>query len=209
MAVHADISISLDGFAAGPNQSEEDPLGVGGEQLHEWAFPLRTFEEMHGRSGGETGPDDEVMAEVYETLGAVVMGRKMFGPSGDWDPDWEGWWGDEPPFGGPVMVLTHHSREPLEKGATTFHFVTDGIDAAIESARDAAAEKDVLVAGGASAIQQALAAGHLDELQVHVAPVLLGGGARLFEGVGPDVELEQVRAIASPAVTHLKYRVKT
>jgi dihydrofolate reductase len=206
-AVHVDISISLDGFAAGPNQSAEHPLGEGGEQLHEWAYPLRTFEEMHGRDGGETGTDDDVLAETYEALGAVVMGRKMFGPSGDWDPDWGGWWGEDPPFGGPVFVLTHHSREPLEKGSTTFHFVTEGIDTAIEGARDVAGEKNVLVAGGASAIQQSLLAGHVDEIQVHVTPVLLGGGARLFEGIGPELELEKVRAIGSPSVTHLKYRV--
>jgi dihydrofolate reductase len=207
MSIAVDISVSLDGFVAGPNQSEKNPLGEGGERLHDWAYPLRKFEEMHGRSGGETGVDDDVLSEVYESVGAVVMGRKMFGPSGDWDPDWEGWWGEDPPFGGPVFVLTHHAREPLEKGSTTFHFVTDGPGAALEGALAAAGEKDVLVAGGAEAIQGCLATGRVDEIQVHVTPVLLGSGARLFEGVGADLELEQVRAIGSSAVSHLKYRV--
>jgi dihydrofolate reductase len=208
-AVKVDISVSLDGFVAGPNQSDEHPLGEGGEQLHEWAYELRTFQEMHGRSGGETGVDDDVMAEVHEAAGAVVMGRNMFGGGpGDWDPAWKGWWGEDPPFGFPVFVLTHHPREPLEmQGGTTFTFVTEGVDAAIEAAREAAGSKDVLVAGGASAIQQALAAGHVDELQIHVAPLLLGDGARLFENVGTGPKLEPARVIESPAVTHLKYRV--
>lgn len=207
MSTSVDISVSLDGFVAGPNQSAEHPLGEGGEGLHEWATGLRTFHEAHGESGGETGTDDGVLAEVYGSLGAVVMGRKMFGPSGDWDPDWEGWWGEEPPFGGPVFVLTHHSREPLRKGSTTFHFVTDGAGSALEQAREAAGDKDVLVAGGAEAIQGCLATGQVDEIQIHVTPVLLGDGARLFEGIGPDLELEQVRAIESANVTHLRYRV--
>ena len=208
MTVLADISISLDGFVAGPNQSEENPLGEGGEGLHEWAFPLRTFEEMHGRSGGETGPDDDVMAEVYKSLGAVVMGRKMFGPSGDWDPDWKGWWGEEPPFSVPVFVLTHHTREPLEmKGGTSFQFVTEGPDEALDQALAAAGEKSVLVAGGAEAIQGCLATGRVEEIQIHVVPILLGGGTRLFEGLGDEISLEPARAIESPAVTHLRYRV--
>ena len=203
------ISVSLDGFVAGPNQSAEDPLGEGGERLHEWVYELRTFQEMHGRSGGETGVDDDVMAEVYETLGAVVMGRWMFGPSGDWDPDWKGWWGEEPPFGAPVFVLTHHPREPLTmKGGTTFQFVTEGPDTALDQAIAAAGEKNVLVAGGAEAIQGCLATGRVDEIQIHVAPVLLGGGTRLFEGIGPDLELEGTRVIESPAVTHLRYGVR-
>jgi dihydrofolate reductase len=208
MSISVDISMSLDGFVAGPGQSKENPLGEGGERLHDWAYGLRTFQEMHGRSGGETGVDDDVMAEVYETLGAVVMGRKMFGPSGDWDPAWNGWWGEEPPFATPVLVLTHHSREPLPmKGGTTFEFVTEGPDAALERAVAAADGKDVLVAGGAEAIQGCLATGRVDEIQIHVVPVLLGGGASLFGGLAADLELEGVRAIGSPAVTHLKYRV--
>lgn len=205
-AVKVDISVSLDGFVAGPDQSAENPLGVGGEKLHDWAYELRTFQEIHGRAGGQTGPDDDVLAETQKGAGAVVMGRKMFGPSGDWDPDWKGWWGDEPPFRGAVFVLTHHSREPLELGQTTFHFVTDGADAALDQALPAGGEKDVLVAGGAEAIQGCLATGRVDEIQIHIAPVLLGGGTRLFEGV-TGLDLEPIRVIESPAVTHLKYRV--
>lgn len=207
MSVLADISVSLDGFVAGPDQSAEHPLGVGGERLHEWAYELRTFQEMHGRGGGETGVDDDIIAEVQEGAGAVVMGRKMFGPSGEWDPDWNGWWGEDPPFGGPVFVLTHHSREPLKLGGTTFQFVTEGPDAALDQALAAAGDKNVLVAGGAAAIQGCLKTGRVEEIQIHVAPVLLGGGTHLFEGIGADLELEQVRAIESSAVTHLKYRV--
>ena len=207
--VSVDISASLDGFVAGPNQSVEHPLGKGGEQLHEWAYGLRTFREMHGDSGGETGVDDDVLGTVYEAAGSIVMGRNMFGGGqGDWDPAWEGWWGDDPPFGVPVFVLTHHPREPLEmQGGTTFTFVTEGIDAAIEGARSAAGENDVVIAGGANAIQGCLAAGHVDELQIHIAPLLLGDGARLFDDIGGDIELEQTRVIESPSVTHLRYRV--
>lgn len=209
--VKADISISLDGYAAGPRPSELAPLGVGGEQLHEWAYPLATFQRLHGREGGETGPDDDVLAEQHGGVGAVVMGRGMFGGGpGPWpEPAWEGWWGEEPPFRVPVFVLTHHPRDPLAmKGGTTFTFVTGGIEAAVAQARAAAGERDVLVAGGASAITQALAAGLVDRLDLHVVPVLLGGGARLFDGVGeltPRLELE--RTVASPHVTHLRYRV--
>jgi dihydrofolate reductase len=208
MAVLADISVSLDGFVAGPDQSAEHPLGVGGERLHEWAYELRTFQELHGRGGGETGVDDDVIAEVQKGAGAVVMGRKMFGPSGERDPDWEGWWGEDPPFGGPVFVLTHHSREPLELGDTTFQFVTEGADAALDQALAVAGEKDVLVAGGAETIQGCLKTGRVEQIQIHVAPVLLGGGTRLFESIGSDLELEGTRVIESPAVTHLRYRVR-
>ena len=208
--VVAEISVSLDGFVAGPNPTLEEPLGVGGEQLHEWIVRLKSWREPHGLPGGETGPDDELVARS-EASGAVVMGRSMFsGGVGAWedDPNANGWWGDEPPFHKPVFVITHHERKPLILGETTFTFVTEGLDGAIDDARAAAAEQDVLVAGGANTIDQALAAGLVDELELHVAPVLLGAGARLFEGVGPELpRLEIAEVIPSQLVTHLRYRV--
>jgi dihydrofolate reductase len=204
-----DISMSLDGFVAGPSQTLEEPLGQGGEQLHEWVIRLASWREQHGLSGGETGPDDEVMRESIGTAGAFVMGRRMFssgqGPWAD-DPKADGWWGDEPPFHVPVFVLTHHAREQVEKqGGTTYHFVTDGIESALEQARDAARDKPVEIAGGASVIQQYLRAGVVDDFQVHVVPVLLGGGVRLFDE--EQGKLELTRVVGSPAVTHLSYRV--
>jgi dihydrofolate reductase len=214
--VFADISVSLDGFVAGPNPSIEDPLGEGGERLHEWVLELASWREPHGLAGGITGPDDEVMKEAFENVGAVVMGRRMFGGGdGEWgdpawgDQPWEGWWGDDPPFHAPVFVLTHHAREPLAKqGGTTFTFVTEGIESAVEQAREAAGDKDVWVAGGADVVQQSLRAGLLDEIQIHVAPILLGGGTRLFDDlVDVPIQLEKTRVIDSPDVTHLKYRV--
>jgi dihydrofolate reductase len=208
MAVTLEITMSLDGFVAGPNPSLEEPLGENGESLHEWAFAASAWREAHGQSGGEDNADSDVIQEQLDRTGATIMGRKMFsGGAGPWEDDENatGWWGDEPPFGHPVFVLTHHAREPLTLGATTFHFVTDGVEAAVERARAAAGEKDVVVAGGASAGQQCLAAGLLDEMQIHVAPMLLGGGTRLFEHSAGNVEL--VRTIGSPAVTHLRYRV--
>jgi dihydrofolate reductase len=209
--------MSLDGFVAGPNPSLERPLGDGGDRLHEWALKLASWREAHGLPGGETGVDAEVIEESQQATGAVVMGRRMFsGGEGPWedDPRAGGWWGDEPPFHVPVFVLTQHARETLVKqGGTSFTFVTDGIEAALEQARAAAAEKDVLVAGGASVAQQYLRAGLLDELQIHVAPVLLGSGTRLFDNLGIDseqpVELEATRVIASPSVTHLAFRRPT
>ncbi len=204
-----DISMSLDGFVAGPNQTLEEPLGAGGEKLHEWAFGLASFRERHGLEGGETNADSEVVQESLDATGAVVMGRRMFsGGEGPWedDPNADGWWGDDPPFRVPVFVLTSHARETLTKqGGTSFTFVTGGIEAALEQARAAAGNKDVLVAGGASVVQQYLKAGLLDELQIHLAPVLLSDGVRLFDGLGP-AELEATRVIASPAVTHLTFR---
>jgi len=207
-----DISMSLDGYVAGPNPTLEQPLGEGGEQLHEWAVVLESWRRSHGLSGGERNADAEVMQESVDTTGAVVMGRRMFsGGAGAWEEDQnaDGWWGDEPPFRVPVFVLTHHAREPEAKqGGTTFTFVTDGIDSALEQARAAAGDKDVLLAGGGSVAQQYLRAGLLDELQIHVAPMLLGGGVRLFEGrVDPGLSLESTRVIASPSVTHLRYAV--
>jgi dihydrofolate reductase len=209
-----DISMSLDGFIAGPNRTLDEPLGAGGEGLHDWALATASWRESHGRSGGETNVDDEVIREAIGRAGATVMGRRMFsGGEGPWedDPNADAWWGDEPPFHHPVFVLTHHPREPVVKqGGTTFTFVTDGIEAALEQARGAAGDSDVAVAGGANVVQQYLRAGLLDELQIHVAPVLLGDGVRLFEGHLDDAAgtLEPTRVLESPAgVTHLRYRV--
>jgi dihydrofolate reductase len=206
--VIVEISMSLDGFAAGPNQSPDAPLGEGGEQLHEWALALSTWQEAHGREGGAArGAEDEMMQAGIERTGATIMGRGMFGGGpGDWDSDWQGWWGDDPPFHHPVFVLTHHAREPLTLGDTTFTFVTDGIEAALEQARAAAGDKDVKIAGGAEACNEYLAAGLVDELLLHIAPVLLGDGERLFRGVsGP---LEEIGSTPSEhGVVHRVYRL--
>ena len=200
------ISISLDGFVAGPNQSEENPLGEGGERLHDWVVPLAAWRQSHGKQGGEVNR--------RENIGAGIMGRNMFGPigGGAWgDRQWTGWWGDDPPYHYHVFILTHYPRDSVEmEGGTTFHFVTDGIKSALEQARTAAGGKDVMLWGGAHVVQQYLAAGLLDELELHVVPVLLGDGARLFDNLGDaEVELKQVRAVEAPGVTHLKYRVVT
>ncbi len=205
-----DISMSLDGFIAGPDAGFEKPLGEGGMQLHEWVFGLRAWREPHGEAGGEENRDSDVMAEAFASTGAVVMGRRMFsGGSGPWedDPNGDGWWGEKPPFGVPVFILTHHEREPVEKeGGTTFNFVTDGIESALEQARAAAGDRDVGVSGGADVVQQYLRAGLLDELQIHAIPLFLGSGVRLFDELNP-AQLEITRVVESPAVTHLKYRV--
>ena len=203
-------SVSLDGHSAGPNPSLEDPLGEGGEQLHEWVVATMAWREMHGREGGERNADSEMMEKSIQSNGATVMGRRMFsGGAGGWDDDprAEGWWGDEPPFHHPVFVLTHHAREPLELKGTTFTFVTDGIESALEQARAAAGDKNVAIGGGADVIQQYLNAGLVDEFEVHVVPVVLGGGVRLLDNLGLDVKVEPARVIESPGVTHLKYRV--
>jgi dihydrofolate reductase len=210
--VRCDISISVDGFVAGPNPSLEEPLGAGGDLLHEWAFAAASWRESHGLSGGETNADSEVLQESIDSTGAVVMGRRMFsGGEGAWEPDprADGWWGDDPPFHVPVFVLTHHTRETKAmEGGTSFTFVTDGIEAALEQARAAAGDKDVLLAGGASVVQQYLKAGLLDELQIHLSPVLLGDGTSLFGRLGlAAVGLETTRVIASPSVTHLRFNV--
>jgi len=205
-----DISISLDGYVAGPDPSEENPLGIGGEQLHEWALPLEAWRRPHGLEGGEVNRSSEVMEETQANLGATVMGRNMFGGEGSWDAKpWEGWWGDEPPFHMPVFVITHHDREPLVKdGGTTFTFVTDGIESAFAQAEEAAGGKDIGLAGGADVAQQFLRAGLVDEMQLHVVPVLLGGGTRLLDNLeGANLELECIRVLAAPGVTHLRYRV--
>src|SRR5215210_2337500 len=172
------ISMSLDGFVAGPGQSPEHPLGIGGERLHDWAIATDAWRKQHGRGGGERNADAEIVERSTQGVGTYIMGRRMFGGGeGPWDESWKGWWGDEPPFHAPVFVLTHHPREPLVmQGGTTFTFVTEGIDSALEQARLAAGEKDVAVAGGASAVQQFLAAGKLDQLYLHIVPVILGAG---------------------------------
>ena len=198
----ADISMSLDGFVTGPNDSPELGLGEGGESLHEWILDLKSWREPHGLDGGREGPDDDVMKERFERAGAFVMGRRMFDHA-------EEPWGDEPPFHGPVFVVTHRARDPLPKeGGTTFTFVTEGYEKAMELAREAAGEKDVSIAGGASVIQQGMRTGLLDELQIHVTPILLGGGVRLLDGDLAGVELSKTRVIDSPAVTHLKFEVR-
>ena len=203
------ISISLDGFVAGPNQSLDDPLGEGGERLHDWVVATAAWRRQQGEEGGIEGVDSEVAAEVVQNIGAYVMGRKMFGGGpGPWDPEWKGWWGEDPPYHTPVFVLTHHPRPPLKMlGGTTFHFVTDGAASALDRARAAAGDRDVSIAGGASTVRQYLADGSLDELYLHIAPVILGAGERLLDGVGEPI-LEQLKVVASPSVVHVKYRVK-
>jgi dihydrofolate reductase len=203
--------MSLDGFIAGPNQSEENPLGEGGMQLHEWVFGLAAWRKSHGQDGGEVNPSTEVVEESLENVGATVMGRNMFGGGGGpWGADpWDGWWGDDPPFHMPVFILTHHSREPdTKEGGTIFTFITDGIESALEQAREAASGKDVALGGGANVAQQYLQAGLIDEMRISVVPVLLGAGARLFDNLGGAVVgLECTRAVEAPGVTHLTYRV--
>jgi dihydrofolate reductase len=204
------ISMSLDGFVAGPRQSVDNPLGMGGMRLHEWVFPLTVWRAMQGLQGGEVNESTQVVEDSLANIGATVMGRNMFGGHpGPWNAKkpWNGWWGVNPPFHHPVFVLTHHPRQGLAlEGGTTFTFVTDGIEAALERARGAAGAKDVSLAGGAKAAQQYLAAGLLDEMEINVVPTLLGSGERLFDGIGDDLHgLELVRTVAAPRVTHLKF----
>jgi dihydrofolate reductase len=204
------ISMSLDGFVAGPDQSVDNPLGIGGMRLHEWVFPLAVWRQPQGLEGGEVNESTTVVQEMIANIGATVMGRNMFGGHpGPWDAHepWRGWWGDDPPFHHPVFVLTHHPRPPLEmKGGTTFTFVTDDIDVALERARKAARSLDVSLAGGASVARQYLKAGLVDEMNISLVPTLLGSGERLFDGVGDDAHgLELVRTVAAPNVTHLKF----
>jgi dihydrofolate reductase len=191
------ISVSLDGYVAGPNQSIETPLGEGGERLHEWAF------------ASDSEVDQQVRAQITSGNGAYIMGRNMFASGrGEWDESWRGWWGDDPPYHAPTFVLTHYPREPVPmEGGTTFHFVTDGIESALEQARAAAGDRDVSIAGGASTVQQYLAAGLLDELHLHIAPVILGAGERLFENLGEPV-FKPIEVVHSPLATHVKYRIK-
>ena len=204
------ISVSLDGFVAGPHQTQDEPLGVGGEDLHQWVFPLAAWRRRQGMEGGEENASNAVLEEAHSNVGAHIMGRNMFGGGpGPWSEDdpWKGWWGDDPPYHTPVFVITNYSRDPLPmQGGTTFHFVTDGIESALKSAKDAAGDKDVFISGGAKVIQQYLAAGLVDEFELSIAPILLGGGERLLENVG-ELKIEQVRAVEAPGVTHIKYRV--
>jgi dihydrofolate reductase len=209
--VRLHMSMSLDGFVGGPAQSEKDPLGIGGLQLHEWVLSLKAFRERHGEEGGEVNASTPIVEGWFQNIGATVMGRNMFGGgSGAWGADpWTGFWGDDPPFHHPVFVLTHHRREPLQlDGGTTFHFVTDGIESALEQARAAAGDSDVSLGGGASVVQQCLAAGLLDEMLISIVPIYLGAGTRLFDNLGDArPRIEQVDAVEAPGVTHIRYRV--
>jgi dihydrofolate reductase len=211
--VRAHLMMSVDGYLAGLNMTVDKPFGDGVEGFLDWVFRLKSFREVQGLgSDGETGRTDDVMRETFDNLGATVMGRNMFGPGpGPWpaSPPWNGWWGENPPFHHPVFVLTHHPREALEmQGGTTFYFVTDGIDSALRRAKDAAGDRDVRIGGGADVVNQCLAAGLIDEIELHIVPKLIGDGKRLFAGLGPNPpRLEQVRSVAGPAVTHVKYRL--
>lgn len=203
------ISMSLDGFVAGPDQSPDHPLGVGGMKLHEWVFPLAAFRREHGMEGGEVNASTPVVEEGLAGIGATVMGRNMFGGQpGPWDPasPWMGWWGSNPPYHHPVFVITHHARDPLVmEGGTTFTFVTAGIAAALTEARNAAGGRDVSLAGGASVANQYLRAGLVDEMELNLVPTLLGSGERLFDGVADLGDLRLVRTVATPVVNHLKF----
>lgn len=208
--VRFEISISLDGYVAGPNQSEEHPLGEGGMQLHEWILKLAAWRKPHGREGGEANASSPLVEESWAGVGAGIMGRGMFGGGpGPWGEDpWQGWWGEDPPFQMPIFVLTHHEREPLTLGETTFTFVTGGIEAALAQAREAAGDLDVTIGGGGETARQYLAAGLVDRMQLNLVPVLLGDGVPLFEGgAGAGAELEQVLVVDAPGVTHLRYRI--
>jgi dihydrofolate reductase len=208
--IRFNVTMSLDGYVAGPNQGEQDPLGVGGMDLHKWLVELEAWREAHGEQGGEINASTRLAEELEGGYGAVVMGRNMFGPvRGQWGVEpWRGWWGENPPYHTPVFVLTHHQREPLEmEGGTVFHFVTGGIEAAMQAARLAAGEKDVLIAGGASVIQQYLDAGLIDEFWISLVPLLLGDGERLLDNLRRSIRLEQIEVVEAPGVTHLKFKV--
>jgi dihydrofolate reductase len=209
LLVH-NFSISLDGYGAGPNQSVEHPLGVGGHSLHEWFLPTRTFKRTHGEEGGTTGVDDDFAARNFDNLGAWILGRNMFGPiRGAWQDDrWRGWWGDNPPYHSDVFVLTHHPRASIRMdGGTTFHFVTEGIHAALERAMAAAKGRDVLLGGGVATIRQYLRAGLVDEMHLAIAPVMLGSGEHLFNGLDlPKLGFRCVEHVPSPNATHIVLR---
>ncbi len=208
--VRCQIAMSLDGFVAGPGQSVDDPLGEGGMRLHEWAFELAAWRDPHDREGGVVNASTAVVEEALDNVGASVMGRNMFGGGpGPWSSEpWNGWWGDNPPFHTPVFVVTHFEREPLElEGGNVFHFVTGGVEKAVELAREAADGKDVSIGGGGETVQRCIAAGLLDQLQIHLVPILLHDGVRLFDDVPRGVELELTRVVDAPGVTHLDYRL--
>lgn len=208
LRVHC-FGVSIDGFGAGPDQSLEHPLGVGGMALHEWFFPTRAFQRMQGNEGGTTGVDNDFADRGFAGIGAWILGRNMFGPvRGPWpDDSWKGWWGDEPPYHVPVFVLTHHARPPLEMaGGTTFHFVTDGIEAALERAREAAGGLDVRVGGGVSTVRQCLQAGWIDEMHLAVSPVALGRGEHLFAGIDlPALGYRRTEVVATDAALHVVF----
>jgi dihydrofolate reductase len=209
--VICDQSVSLDGFSAGPNQSLENPLGENGLRVHEWMFVTNPWRKAQGLPAVPETADDAIASDLMSNagVGAVIMGRNMFGPiRGGWDRSWNGWWGDDPPYHTPVFVLTHHPRDPVPmQGGTTFYFVTDGVESALEQAREAAGGKDIRIGGGASTVQQFIRAGHLDELHLHLVPIILGAGQRLLENVG-DPKMTPVSVIASPTVTHIRYSIE-
>jgi len=201
------FSLSLDGYGAGPEQSRENPLGRGGTAVHEWIFATRTWKKLVGQNGGETGVDDDFMAQGFENVGAWIMGRNMFGPiRGEWpDESWRGWWGENPPFHMPVFVLTQHARKPLEMdGGTVFHFITDGIESALRQAKAAAGRRDVRVGGGVQTVRAYLAAGAIDDLHLAISPVLLGSGESLFAGIDlPRLGYRCVRYVPGIRATHV------
>ena len=201
------FAVSIDGYGAGPNQSLENPLGIGGLKLHEWFFPTRTFQQMLGKGAGTTGIDDDFAARGFENVGAWILGRNMFGPvRGPWpDKNWKGWWGENPPYHTSVFVLTHHARESIPMaGGTTFHFVTEGIQAALDRALEAANGKDVRIGGGVSTIQEFLRARLIDEVHLAIAPVLLGSGERLFENVDmPQLGYKCTEHVPTPNAMHV------
>jgi dihydrofolate reductase len=201
------FSVSLDGFGAGPDQSLENPLGIGGEALHEWFVPTLTFQKVYGKEVGTTGPDNDFAARQNENIGAWIMGRNMFGPiRGSWpDENWKGWWGDNPPYHGPVFVLTHHERAPITmQGGTTFHFVTDGIETALARAVEAANGKDVLIGGGAATVRQYLRAGLIDEMHFAISPMLLGSGEHLFADIDAlGLGYRCTEHVPTPNATHV------
>ena len=208
LRVH-NVSLSLDGYAAGPDQSLERPLGVGGERLHEWALATRAFRQTHGMDGGAETPDDRFIAQGELGIGATIMGRNMFGPvRGPWaDSDWKGWWGDNPPFHHPVFVLTHHPHPSIAmEGGTTFHFVSDGVEAALERAFQAAGGDDVRLGGGAATIQQYLRRGLVDEMNLAIIPTFLGSGERLFDHLdGGPAGYKCTEFVSSPSVLHVRF----